>query len=430
MAADFLADKIAHADLTGYVAIEDDAAETLASVGKVETRSYNQYFNIFAPDIKTLSEKAARALSQHEGNLCFESLESLELGAARWLAQSRCQQLNLSSLADISEPVIYLLGSFQGDSLSLGLKGLSARAAEVLSQRIGSLGLDALKTLSDQAAEALSFFMPNAWLSLDGLTELTDISAAALAKRNGWLSVNGLKNISTNVALSLATLKVLQTNAEVRKCISKSKRRVKSNPEPRKKNKPSAENITKKTKSYPFGCSQEALVSLRGPVLAIKSNLSDLSKNLRSKKCKTIRASIELVTGVDSGEWLLAEYTQNILAPNAAIDVSRLLNTQIMFLYHDDSSGTLGYNLYDKGVLIEALQMIDSEFIEFLTEADLQLTVNKPLASLRVESEGFMICFKSKISRAKKNALTQGAAKFIDSRFKEIGIYIPDVWPL
>ena len=231
MVADFLADKIAHADLTGYVAIEDDAAETLASVGKVETRSYNQYFNIFAPDIKMVSEKTARALSQHEGNLCFESLESLELGAARWLAQARCDQLHLSSLADISESVIDLFRLFAGDSLSLGLKALSTKAAKSLSQRKGRLNLDALETLSDQAAEALSFFMPNAWLSLDGLTELTDISAAALAKRNGWLSVNGLKNISTNVALSLATLKVLQTNKVIKRFISKAKRRVAHNSE-------------------------------------------------------------------------------------------------------------------------------------------------------------------------------------------------------
>ena len=365
MAADFLADEIAHADLTGYIAIDDDAAETLASVGKVETRTYNQELNIFAPDIKTISEKTAKALSGHEGDLCFNSLESLEPDAARWLVQSRCQQLHLLSLADISEPVICLFGSFQGDSLSLGLKDLSARAAEALSQRTGCLALDDLQTLSDDAAKALSCFMPNAWLSLDGLTELTDVSAAALAKRNGWLSVKGLQRISKEASSNLAALEKLETNKEIRKFISKAKRRMAPDSETSQKNRPIDAKLSNASWSSLFDKMKGGLIAIQAPNGDALKAMKKLIKPRNSWEPESLE--------FNEDTWSLFD-NLNIFFPFAE-DISRELDCTVFHLAREDASGMLVYMIFQSGKKVEEV-MLDSEvtFSSEISEVPIPVT--------------------------------------------------------
>jgi hypothetical protein len=66
-----------------------------------------------------------------------------------------------------------------------------------------SVNLSSAKGISDDAAEVLA--QHEGELSLNGLTELTDAAALALAKHNvGYLSLNGLTHLTYSVALALS----------------------------------------------------------------------------------------------------------------------------------------------------------------------------------------------------------------------------------
>jgi mono/diheme cytochrome c family protein len=74
------------------------------------------------------------------------------------------------------------------------LTTLSDDAAKELARREGWLALNGLRTISDAAAAALGEH--KGYLFLDGLTSLSDAAAAALAKHGGYLSLDGMTTLA------------------------------------------------------------------------------------------------------------------------------------------------------------------------------------------------------------------------------------------
>lgn len=218
---DFVNNDLGLANLSGYTSIDDDAAEVLTSVQELNSRNFNRRLNIYAPDINTLSEKSAEFFSMHDGDLNFNSLDSLTPRSLSLLAGSSCNQLHFGGLSELADCDISKLGLFRGEVLSLEIKSISIGLARALSQRVGALYLDELESLPDDAAMEFSSFIPNCWLSLGGLSEISDLSVEALAKRGGWLNLSGLKSISKDGVESLARIESLQVDRKIKNLISK-----------------------------------------------------------------------------------------------------------------------------------------------------------------------------------------------------------------
>jgi mono/diheme cytochrome c family protein len=87
-----------------------------------------------------------------------------------------------------------LAGEHRGKLSLDALTTLSDDAAKELANREGFLALNGLKTLSNGAAAALGTH--KGYLYLDGLTTLSDEAAAELAKHGGYLSLDGITTLS------------------------------------------------------------------------------------------------------------------------------------------------------------------------------------------------------------------------------------------
>ena len=100
------------------------------------------------------------------------------------------------------------MAQHRGEYLSLdGLTSLSDAAAQALAQNKGDLSLNGLKSLSDSpghVALARKLAQHKRDLYLDGLTSLSDAAAQALAQRKRRLSLGGLTSLSAAAAQALA----------------------------------------------------------------------------------------------------------------------------------------------------------------------------------------------------------------------------------
>ena len=82
------------------------------------------------------------------------------------------------------------------------IKSLTVEQAKALAQRKDTwLSLDGLTTLSDEAAKALAEFKGP--LHLGGLTTLSDEAAKALAQHKGGLVLDGLTTLSDEAVAAL-----------------------------------------------------------------------------------------------------------------------------------------------------------------------------------------------------------------------------------
>ena len=111
--------------------------------------------------------------------------------------------VDLSEFNEIDDAAAEILSNCTDTWLSLGgLTSLSDAAAESLSKHIFAIELEGLTSLSDEVAESLSQHKSD--LYLDGLTSLSDVAAESLKKHKGYLSLGGLTSLSDVVAESLS----------------------------------------------------------------------------------------------------------------------------------------------------------------------------------------------------------------------------------
>jgi hypothetical protein len=197
-------------DLRGLTSLSEDSAAVLARhLGQVCLNGLTTLTpecaavlaRLWAPlvlnGLRTISEQTAAALAQHHGWLSLDGLTSLSPEVARCLARHR----HISNL-----------GEFH-NSLSLGgLQDLGDESAAALADFPGNLKLNGLRTLSKTTARCLARHRTDAqWgvaehysLMLDGLEQLSDEAAIAIAEYREGLSLDGLTALSTTALRALA----------------------------------------------------------------------------------------------------------------------------------------------------------------------------------------------------------------------------------
>lgn len=154
--------------------------------------------------IKVLSDRAAEALSAHQGKLLLHSLEKLDSLALAQKFGREPGELRLG-LKELTPAIAAELAKNRGEETARSHSGGGRRdgAASILR-------LDHLESLTLEAAEALAAH--EGVLVLNGLTTLQPEVAAFLAKRvgnrkngsKGTLVLNGLARISPESAAALA----------------------------------------------------------------------------------------------------------------------------------------------------------------------------------------------------------------------------------
>lgn len=182
----FLADP-GSIDISKYRFLSDPAAEILASFGGY----------LFLDGLAELSDAAAESLSKYQGSrLSLSGLTHISDGGLHLLSRA-AEELNLSSLSEISEKNFKALIQNR-ESLSLGIRELNDRQAEVLELYHGSeLFLNELCELSDTDLDAISRLKLNR-LSLTGLRNISSALAERLASisRRTNLSLPGSPQIT------------------------------------------------------------------------------------------------------------------------------------------------------------------------------------------------------------------------------------------
>jgi len=141
---------------------------TLSPVGAAAFVNRNAEHRIISLDgLTTISDATAKALAQHNGDLCLDGLTTLSDAAAKALAQHKGGWLRLD-----------------------GLESLSGVAAKALAQHKEDLSLNGIKNLSDVAAKA--FAQHKAILSFDNLSDKSQRLIEA-AKKGGKPKKVGLR---------------------------------------------------------------------------------------------------------------------------------------------------------------------------------------------------------------------------------------------
>lgn len=177
-------------ELPNLVELDSDVARLLG----------RSVYGLSLPKLATLSAAAAEQLALAEGPLSFGALESLTPEAATHLGKCR-HSLEFPRLV----PTLEVLAALAPHNRNLtigGLRELDEPSAAILTRHRGRLFLPALESLSDGAAAQLAGSSSD--LQLDRLAQLSPAAAESLAKHRGGLSLNGLRSLD-NEALA-ATL--------------------------------------------------------------------------------------------------------------------------------------------------------------------------------------------------------------------------------
>lgn len=393
-------------DIKGFSSIELDAVETLT----------NHVEWLFLDGIKALPATVAVALGKHEGRLYLGGIKTLSPEAAEGLAKHKgC--LNLENLDALSSLAAQALSKFEGD-LFLGLKELDGSEGHVALAstlaRCENLELPELTSLSDESALALSKrrggqrfrlgleslsdspakavlaatiakLPPNSWVILDNLTFIADDFAEALGRRGGWLSLRGLKNLSDKAAKFLSSLKTFDISKEGKTAINKAKKTS------------ACANKTKSTRSISAGCPEGAFEWILGGVLAVKAS-GDTVERLAEK----VGLEHEVLPNAKSAPWCLLNGVGVFhKTPEGFDDMANFMadhfKVMAVHLWCDDTSGLKGYTIWDAKKRKES----------YTTEGDFDSSLPD----------------KSKSQKLWQNC---GDTGFIDARFKQIGLPIPE----
>lgn len=199
-------------NLSRLTVITDDIAKKIANL---------DFDDINLDNLNNLSEEAARHLIKHVGTtswnergrtfLSLNGLKSLDDNLAEILSQYK-GALSLGGLTQISDETAMHLAKIKHNLILSGLTEISEKSAEYLSEHKGHwkdaapLYLDGLNKISDEVAKHLGNHQGH-YLSLNGLTEISEKSAEYLSKAEGILFLNGLREITEPAAEGLSKQK-------------------------------------------------------------------------------------------------------------------------------------------------------------------------------------------------------------------------------
>lgn len=167
---------------------------------------------LFLDGLLELDESTAAALAKHAWRISLNGLKSLSEQTAKKLVENGLVLLSLNGLTSVMESVAELLNGTQALYLD-GLTTISERTAKALGSAEW-LSLNGLQSLSSTAALLLSGkdSLGSCTRCLNGIQSLTEETAEAIAVCNGDVFLNGLTQLPENVAKALAEHPVLDTN--------------------------------------------------------------------------------------------------------------------------------------------------------------------------------------------------------------------------
>jgi hypothetical protein len=182
------------------------------------------------------------------------------------------------------------------------------------------------------------------------------------------------------------------------------------------------------------GCPEKIFGWIPGAVVAVKCGLAEIEKAIKSvsvfREHPEMLEGFELLEQVNSGAWTLA--TCGIFN-ETAVELSRILKMEAVKLVYDDCSGTIQYEIYDHGKSVENFNICEI-FPGVENEADDNAATTKGrrklknLCQLSVKVGSYQVTFESLLIKSTEKAIAQ-EKKFIDQRFKELGICLPSKLP-
>jgi len=266
-----------------------------------------------------------------------------------------------------------------------------------------------------------------------GLTDISDIALAELAQcKSRYLWIQNIREIGETAARAIAASKTLismgtrvEMSGEAAVLLAKCSnsqhydhiRLVRA-----------ALNKANKTgdRAKPIpGCPKDVLGWMNGGLMAIECTLSTLQKTLKSAflSKKQIEAP-ELCENIDSGKWVIGQCGLLNSAPCA---LSKKFNSLAVHFYYDDTSGMIGYELYDHGITVERMSIISEELSENAepNEDDgTNCVVDGQKSHLRFVSSDDRVSFDSMLIEVNKRDIAKKMG-FISKRFADLGICIP-----
>jgi hypothetical protein len=173
----------------------------------------------------------------------------------------------------------------------------------------------------------------------------------------------------------------------------------------------------------PPGCPEEVLGWMNSGLIAVQCTAKSFQKALESGfLAKKMVQDPAIRQDIDSGNWVIAECGP---LDAAAQSLSKKLKSLAVYFFYDDTSGVVGYIIYDHGVTVERMSITDDELSQYCeAEGDGDTVVDGQKAHLSFVKDGERVSFDSMLIDAKKGALAKKMG-FINKRFADMGICIP-----
>jgi len=165
------------------------------------------------------------------------------------------------------------------------------------------------------------------------------------------------------------------------------------------------------------------LIAVHAPIAEVRKVAGD-----QSKVAKRDSHAFEL----DGSDYTVLSWDK--CKPELAQWLSKRLRTMVGYVWDEDTSGWFGYSVFKDGEELEVFQY-GANFEDELEEFAEELGDDMPTQEMRSEGWDVFVCqegedfqFRSTLTQATEKELLRGL-KFVDARFKAIGIPIPPDFP-
>lgn len=165
-------------------------------------------------------------------------------------------------------------------------------------------------------------------------------------------------------------------------------------------------------------------------LIAVRAPISDVRK-VAGEQTKGTRLDSHAFE-LDGGGYTLLSWDK--CEPELAKWLSNRLMTTVAYLWDEDTSGWFGYSVFKEGAELEVFQF-GANYEDELQEFAEELGDDMPTQDKRKEGwdafvshDGEDIQFRSTLTKATDEELLKGL-KFVDARFKAIGIPVPRDFP-
>jgi hypothetical protein len=192
--------------------------------------------------------------------------------------------------------------------------------------------------------------------------------------------------------------------------------------------------MVKKTAAISLGCPSGVFGWMKGGILAILAQDAAAVKEVISSvaSAKNIPSTYyEILGNLPTTDWFIVSCGLFPFHPPAS-KISKVLATDVILLFYDDTSGALGYDYFRRGILIENL-----EICEAFPDCSYEMIFGrKPGRIAKKSTNHFLlnfvdtndgdtfITFESTLISCTEDQVRKGKG-FINERFKKLGIQLP-----